>query len=178
MTWREQFSAEHPIADVLKSHNVELIGNGDQCKARCPFHEEKKPSFSVNLKEGLWNCFAGCGKGGVLELMAKYDSKSPDEILEAWAEKKGLKKKKEEKTEPTPAIDWNACVEAFTDEHIEKLAKWRGYRPEFVRKLVEEKLIGLAEESVAFPIIAANRVTGVHIRKKSGWVMRGKHNPA
>ena len=32
-------------------------------KALCPFHEEKTPSFNVNLKNGLWHCF-GCDAGG------------------------------------------------------------------------------------------------------------------
>jgi len=29
----------------------------------CPFHDDKKPSMSVNLKSGLFYCFA-CGTGG------------------------------------------------------------------------------------------------------------------
>jgi DNA primase len=32
---------------------------------RCPFHEERTPSFSVNPSEKLYYCF-GCGKGGDL----------------------------------------------------------------------------------------------------------------
>lgn len=177
MTWREQFAAENPLLEVLRSYNVELIGDGEQRKGKCPFHKDESPSFSVNTKKGSWKCFSGCGKGGVAEFIAKKTDKTADEIIEAWAEKKGLKQSKEAKPEPAVSIDWDACVEAFTEDHVEKVAKWRGYRPEFVRKLVEEKLIGIAEESTAFPIIAAGRVTGVHIRKKSGWVMRGKHNP-
>jgi hypothetical protein len=182
MTWREQFSAENSILDVLKAHSVELIGEGDQKKAKCPFHKDKKPSFSVNLKDGSWNCFSGCGKGGVLELIAKYDSKTPEEILDAWADKKGLhranqKSKQDSTSIPIPAVDWTTCVESFTQDHIEKLAKWRGYRPEFVAKLVQEKLIGIAEGHMAFPILAAGRVVGTHQRTKSGWIMRGKNNP-
>ena len=30
---------------------------------RCPFHEERTPSFSVDPVEKLYYCF-GCGKGG------------------------------------------------------------------------------------------------------------------
>ena len=31
--------------------------------ARCPFHQENSPSFSVNADTGCYNCF-GCGKSG------------------------------------------------------------------------------------------------------------------
>ena len=30
---------------------------------RCPFHEERSASFSVNSDLNLYHCF-GCGKGG------------------------------------------------------------------------------------------------------------------
>ena len=34
-----------------------------ECKGLCPLHEEKTPSFSVNIESGSFNCF-GCGVGG------------------------------------------------------------------------------------------------------------------
>ena len=37
--------------------------SGSRFTGRCPFHEEKTPSFSVNPVEKLYYCF-GCGKGG------------------------------------------------------------------------------------------------------------------
>lgn len=36
---------------------------GKKYLACCPFHDEKTPSFDVNLETGLWSCL-GCGKGG------------------------------------------------------------------------------------------------------------------
>jgi DNA primase len=36
---------------------------GARLTGRCPFHEERTPSFSVNPVEKLYYCF-GCGKGG------------------------------------------------------------------------------------------------------------------
>jgi DNA primase len=49
---------------------VELVGDRTQLRkagarysGRCPFHEEKTPSFSVNPSDKLFYCF-GCNKGG------------------------------------------------------------------------------------------------------------------
>jgi DNA primase len=36
---------------------------GARYSGRCPFHEERTPSFSVNPADKLYHCF-GCGKGG------------------------------------------------------------------------------------------------------------------
>jgi len=36
---------------------------GSQLTGRCPFHEERTPSFSVDPAKGFYYCF-GCGKGG------------------------------------------------------------------------------------------------------------------
>ena len=36
---------------------------GARYVGRCPFHEERTPSFSVNAQDKLFYCF-GCGKGG------------------------------------------------------------------------------------------------------------------
>jgi DNA primase len=51
---------------------VEIVGartqlrrTGAQWSGRCPFHEEKTPSFSVDPAGKLFHCF-GCGKGGDL----------------------------------------------------------------------------------------------------------------
>ncbi len=51
---------------------VEIVGQYTQLKkaganysGRCPFHEERTPSFSVNPTEKLYYCF-GCGAGGNL----------------------------------------------------------------------------------------------------------------
>src|ERR1700736_6419760 len=42
---------------------VRLNGK-EQQTVRCPFHEDKRKSFSVNLATSLWTCHAGCGAGG------------------------------------------------------------------------------------------------------------------
>jgi 5S rRNA maturation endonuclease (ribonuclease M5) len=49
--------------------------NGDSCQMCCPFHKENVPSFSVFQTNGTkahWICFAGCGKGDLVDFMQKY----------------------------------------------------------------------------------------------------------
>ena len=47
----------------LVSARTQLRRVGGRYTGRCPFHEERTPSFSVNAQEKLFYCF-GCGKGG------------------------------------------------------------------------------------------------------------------
>jgi DNA primase len=58
-------------AVIDASNIVEVVGlrtslrksSGTRFMGRCPFHEERSPSFSVNADLNLYHCF-GCGKGG------------------------------------------------------------------------------------------------------------------
>lgn len=50
------------IVDLIDSH-VPLKKTGSNFVARCPFHAEKTPSFSVNRKKQFFYCF-GCGASG------------------------------------------------------------------------------------------------------------------
>lgn len=50
------------IVDLIDSH-VPLKKTGGNFVARCPFHAEKTPSFSVNRKKQFYYCF-GCGASG------------------------------------------------------------------------------------------------------------------
>jgi DNA primase len=52
-------------ADMVEvvSGRTALRRAGARYSGRCPFHEERTPSFSVNPADKLYHCF-GCGKGG------------------------------------------------------------------------------------------------------------------
>jgi DNA primase len=50
------------IVDLIDSH-VPLKKTGNNFVARCPFHAEKTPSFSVNRNKQFFHCF-GCGASG------------------------------------------------------------------------------------------------------------------
>jgi AAA domain/CHC2 zinc finger/Toprim-like len=46
-------------------------GRGDDAKALCPFHEDKEPSLSINLKSGLFKCFGCNAQGDVFHFYQK-----------------------------------------------------------------------------------------------------------
>jgi len=50
------------IVDLIDAH-LPLKKTGANFVARCPFHTEKTPSFSVNRDKQFYHCF-GCGASG------------------------------------------------------------------------------------------------------------------
>jgi DNA primase len=60
----EAVKATADMVEVVSSRTP-LRKVGGRYVGRCPFHEERTPSFSVNAEEKLFYCF-GCGKGGDL----------------------------------------------------------------------------------------------------------------
>jgi len=61
----ESVRAAVEAADMVEvvSGRTQLRKAGPRYVGRCPFHEERTPSFSVNAQDKLYYCF-GCGKGG------------------------------------------------------------------------------------------------------------------
>ena len=60
---------------VLTHYGLKLVGSGEQAKMLCPFHDDERPSCSVNLGKGLWHCFRGCGAGNVLDFVHRMETK-------------------------------------------------------------------------------------------------------
>ncbi len=51
------------MVEVVSARTPLRRASGTRYTGRCPFHEERTPSFSVNPVDKLYYCF-GCGKGG------------------------------------------------------------------------------------------------------------------
>src|SRR5215510_4054736 len=51
------------MVEVVSARTQLRRASGSRFTGRCPFHEERTPSFSVNAVDKLYHCF-GCGKGG------------------------------------------------------------------------------------------------------------------
>lgn len=78
---RQQVLDAYPLVQVLEQDGIKLIGNGIERKALCPFHQEKTPSFSVNVVKGTFLCF-GCRAGGsVIDYLAMKGGTRAEEVF-------------------------------------------------------------------------------------------------
>ena len=79
------------IGDVIGQH-TQLKRVGRRMSGLCPFpsHNEKTPSFSVNVEEGLYYCF-GCGKrGDVITFLREIEGLDFETAVERLAAKAGI----------------------------------------------------------------------------------------
>lgn len=77
------------IVDVVSSY-IELKKAGTSHKARCPFHKEKTPSFSVSEPKQMFYCF-GCGIGGnLINFVQKIEDINFVEAVELLADRFGV----------------------------------------------------------------------------------------
>ncbi len=94
---------------VLRRYDIDLKGTGDERSALCPFHEETKPSFKVNLGKGGFHCF-GCGaKGNVLDFVAKLEGCALREAAVIVAEASGISLSERTEAADTPRSGRNTA---------------------------------------------------------------------
>ena len=83
------------VVEVI-SRRLTLKKTGRNYSARCPFHDEKTPSFSVNPDKQFFYCF-GCGAGGnALSFVMDYDRLDFPAAVENLAQLAGVEVPREE----------------------------------------------------------------------------------
>jgi DNA primase len=140
------------IVEIIDGY-VPLKRSGSNFKARCPFHEEKTPSFTVSQQKQKYYCF-GCGaNGNVFTFLQEYVNLSFVEAVEDIANRYSFQLEYENNFEQTDKRDENEKIEI-----LEKLNDWfqsqlfgnqlqyvlsRGVRQETIKKFK----IGFAPKS-------------------------------
>ena len=77
------------IVDVIEKF-VQLKRSGTNLSARCPFHEEKTPSFTVSQTKQFYHCF-GCGAhGSAISFLMEYQGLGFIEAVTELASRVGL----------------------------------------------------------------------------------------
>lgn len=82
---------------------------GDQLIGVCPFHDDRKESFSANLKDGRWYCFAEGRGGNFIDFIAEVNGVDTKEAYKQILEKYGAlqepEQRQQQKPEKTPGPD-------------------------------------------------------------------------
>lgn len=142
------------------AQKLEARRSGEGWIAKCPAHDDRKASLSISEgKDGrvLIHCHAGCALDEILSAAGLTNR----DLFPITTHRQGG-------NSAAPTFDWQKCVGAFTDKHVEQLARWRGFSPEFVRELRERGNIGIFRGLVAFPVHNNGKIVGVHFRLKNG----------
>ena len=86
----DEIREQSDIVEVISESGVPLKPAGKDYNARCPFHDEKTPSFSVSPQKQMFYCF-GCQTGGnVISFVQKYEGKTFVETVEWLADRLGM----------------------------------------------------------------------------------------
>lgn len=92
--------ARTDIVDLIGSR-IQLRKAGKDYQARCPFHDEKSPSFTVSREKQFYHCF-GCGAHGTaIGFLMEYDRLGFREAIEDLAHRSGLEVPTEGETSRT-----------------------------------------------------------------------------
>lgn len=77
------------ITDVISSY-IKLEKSGTYLRGKCPFHNEKTPSFFVSPARGSYHCF-GCNRGGdIFSFVEEIEACTFREALALLANKAGV----------------------------------------------------------------------------------------
>ena len=77
------------IVDVISSY-LKVENAGKNYKAKCPFHNEKTPSFFISPDRGTYYCF-GCGaKGDIFSFVEHFEGTDFLGSLKILAERAGI----------------------------------------------------------------------------------------
>ncbi len=91
MTPIDDIKSKIDIVEFIREYLPEIKKSGANWKARCPFHNEKTPSFMVSQEKQIWHCF-GCGEGGdIFGFLQKIENIEFPEALRILADKAGVK---------------------------------------------------------------------------------------
>jgi DNA primase len=112
----QQLLAQLDIVECVQSR-VPLKRAGQNWSARCPFHQEKTPSFSVSSTKQFYHCF-GCGAhGDAIRFVMEMDGLSFPDAVEKLAAQVGL-------SVPQGAVKAANPVELDLYALLERAAAW------------------------------------------------------
>lgn len=146
---KERVRMAFDIVDVIGSH-LELRPQGRAFVARCPWHNDKRPSLQVNPQRQTWKCWV-CNIGGdIFSYVMQRDGVDFGEALRTLAEKAGIEYQVGGRPKPQPGSPNDkaallAAVKFATQAYFDFLESDHSAESDAVREYLRER--GINEES-------------------------------
>ncbi len=141
----QQIKERLDIVEVVSSY-LKLEKTGINLRARCPFHQEKGPSFFVSPQRQMFKCF-GCGQSGsVFDFIMKIEGIEFVDALKILAKRAGVELsdfKPQNQTERTRLLEICELATKFFEKQLQETVsgkkcqeylKKRGLTPETIIK--------------------------------------------
>ncbi len=109
------------ILDVVSTY-IKVDKAGTQFRARCPFHNEKTPSFYVSPSRGNYHCF-GCNEhGDIFGFVMKIEGLQFKDALRILADKAGVTLSNFKKEEESHLVDILEAATIFFEKNFSQNA--------------------------------------------------------
>ncbi len=148
----EEIRERNELVDVIAMY-VPLKRAGRVYKARCPFHQEKTPSFNVNPEKQFYYCF-GCGAGGdVFSFLKQHEKMEFADAVRFLAKRAGIELPRTigEKAEGTEVLyAANAYAARFFQRNL-KGAQGREAREYLARRGISDEVAETFNLGYALP---------------------------
>ena len=170
------------IVEVIEQR-VPLKKAGRDWAARCPFHDERSPSFTVSPNKQFYHCF-GCGAhGSAIKFLMEYDRMEFPDAVEELASRVGLKVPYEGGGKRAPAedsADLYTVLDASAKFYRRELGKSDKARAYFDARgldasIIERFGLGYAPDSWdALKSALGTSAQRIDLLEKSGMLTRGE----
>ncbi len=90
----EQVKARMRVSEVI-SKRLRVERKGREFISICPFHNDSKPSLTINDEKGFYHCFACGAHGSAFDFLMNYEGLSFVEAVEKLASQLGMQVPKE-----------------------------------------------------------------------------------
>jgi len=145
-----QVQQANDIVDVISEH-LRLAKKGKEMVGLCPFHDDHRPSLTVNPAKQIFKCFA-CGAGGdVLKFVQLRENLSFGQAIERLAERAGIRIEQKQRAKDGTQASRQADAKDLARINAWALKFWRNNlederRGSFAREYIRGRQI--SDESV------------------------------
>ncbi|MBI4253339.1 DNA primase [Candidatus Uhrbacteria bacterium] len=140
----EEIKTKLDIIDVIREY-IPLAQAGANFRARCPFHEEKTPSFMVSRSKQLWYCFGGCNEGGdMFKFVMKQEGLEFGEALRYLAAKAGVQLERQDprqQGQKTRLLDLMHLAAQYYQQALARAPQAEHARQYLANRLIDPSII-------------------------------------